>query len=174
MTTNKLLLFLALASLAAFAETVVLDISEAPITFTSEGVSGKGPEGEDVEGSYDSYIIEGSPYYRDYVIKVQSGTHNITLRNVNITYPETIPFDMSPGASVTMTLSGQNAFTMPFEKEGSPVHVPEGASLTIQGEGSLTATALESTYGAGIGSVRGENSGVITINGGTISARGDY
>ena len=174
MSMNKLLLFLALASLAAFAETVVLDISEAPITFTSEGVSGKDPEGEDVEGSYDEYIIEGSPYYRDYVIKVQSGTHNITLRNVNITYPETIPFDMSPGASVTMTLSGQNAFTMPFEKEGSPVHVPEGASLTIQGEGSLTATALESTYGAGIGSVRGENSGVITINGGTISARGDY
>jgi hypothetical protein len=171
---KKLLLFLALASLAAFAETVVLDISQSPITFTSEGVSGKSPEGEDVEGSYDSYIIEGDPYYSDYVIKVLSGTHNITIRNVNITYPNTSPFDMSPGASVTLTLSGQNTFYMPYEKEGSPVHVPEGASLTIQGEGSLTAHAMESSYGAGIGSVRGENSGVITITSGTILAYGDY
>ena len=171
---KKLLLFLALASLAAFAETVVLDISQSPITFTSEGVSGKNSEGEDVEGSYDDYVVTGSAYYSDYVIKVLSGTHNITIRNVNITYPNTSPFDMSPGASVTLTLSGDNNFCMPYERAGSPVHVPEGASLTIQGEGSLTARAMESSYGAGIGSVRGEDSGVIIIRSGTVVAYGDY
>ena len=102
---KKLLLFLALASLAAHAETALLSIAVGPITFTSEGVSGKNSEGEDVEGSYDSYVISGGAYYSDYVIKVLSGTHNITLDNVTITSPNMSPFDMSPGASVCITSS---------------------------------------------------------------------
>ena len=171
---KKLILFLALASLAAHAETAYLSIAQGPITFTSAGVSGKNSKDESVVGLYDNYVISGGAYYSDYVIKVLSGTHNITFNNVTINYPNVSPFDMSSGASVTLTLSGNNTLYMPYEKAGSPVHVPKGASLTIQGEGSLTACAMESSYGAGIGSVAGEDSGVITINGGTISARGDY
>jgi len=50
------------------------------------------------------------------------------------------------------------------------ISVPTGKSLTIQGEGTLTATGDE--YNAGIGGGRKESGGTITIKGGFVNATG--
>ncbi|MCR5249272.1 MAG: hypothetical protein K6E50_01555, partial [Lachnospiraceae bacterium] len=54
------------------------------------------------------------------------------------------------------------------------IHVPEGSSLTIEGEGKLIATSENFLISrAGIGGNNGENCGSITINGGIIEATGN-
>jgi hypothetical protein len=89
---------------------------------------------------------------------------------------DSCPFQISPGATVTLRLAGEN-----FLKSGgdwAALAVPEGAALTITsaaGDGSLSGSLKAiSVYGAGIGGSRGEAGGSITINGGSIHAIGSY
>lgn len=75
------------------------------------------------------------------------------------------------GASATMILSGHNYFAGGRDKAGIMVH--ENASLTIQGDGSVTAKGGAGFYGgAGIGGEGDKRCGRIIINGGTVSAIG--
>ena len=101
-------------------------------------------------------------------LKVQPGA------NVNITLDNAVAnssFDIA-GATVSLTLIGSSSF--------SGVHVPPGASLTIDGPGSLTSSAIadaaiggaRGSFGGdwGIPGGPGEQGGSVTINGGVVTA----
>ena len=94
---------------------------------------------------------------------------SITLNNASIAGVANYqtPFMVNVGAEVNLTIEGENMITSARSKAG--IQVPEGAALTIDGAGSLAARGGE-YGGAGIGGAFCENSGNITINGGTIAA----
>ena len=73
--------------------------------------------------------------------------------------------------SATLVLSGANSVTA-FNKDYPAISVPVGARLTINGDGTLSATGGD--RGAGIGGGYGMDCGEISIEGGTITARGGY
>ena len=70
--------------------------------------------------------------------------------------------------SATIILSGENVVHPTFDFYPAIKAGPEGTTLTIQGEGRLTATAGE--HAAAIGCRQGASCGAITISGGTITA----
>ena len=67
----------------------------------------------------------------------------------------------------TVTLSLESEATLNV-KNG--IHVSEGNSLTIEGNGTLNATGGNNQ--AGIGGDKGEAAGAITINSGTVTVHG--
>ena len=73
------------------------------------------------------------------------------------------------GAKLNLILEGEN--TLKGGNMCAAIEVPEGCTLTISGNGSLTATGGE---GAGIGasSLRNGSLGTIVIDGGDIKAYG--
>ncbi len=105
---------------------------------------------------------------------------NLTLNNVSIDVsdPVACAFDMA-GATVNLKLVGKNTLKSPIN---AGLHCPAGATLVINGEGSLSAESIYKedsfdsiSYGAaGIGSNKLETSGYITINGGTVDATGGF
>ncbi|MBS7315429.1 MAG: InlB B-repeat-containing protein [Clostridiaceae bacterium] len=114
-----------------------------------------------------------------------TGTTNVNELHVNTTKPVTIKasglnidrsgtngaYAMSldaSGADVTLILEGENAFKGGFGKAG--ISVGEGKTLTIQGDGSLTATGQNRA--AGIGGDEDSSGGTIIINSGTVTATG--
>ncbi len=126
------------------------DMSTGPLNITAGG----------------DYTVTGESSTNTITVNVTSGDPvNITLRDVSVTSGGTA-FDIQKG-NVTLNLTGVNSFESGSEYAG--IHVLEGASLTIQGEGTLYATS--SKYGAGIGGDHNSNAGNITINSGTIVAR---
>jgi len=128
-------------------------------------------------------------------IVVSSGViANITLSNVNIDFSsmnetnwwdliQVCAFDMT-GATVNLTLVGDNVLRSGFSKAG--IRVPDGATLIITeaSTGSLTTSSgdyhdYQLEYGlvpygggAGIGGTEYESGGNITIKGGIIFATG--
>ena len=69
----------------------------------------------------------------------------------------------------TIILKGENSLKG-FYEDWPGIHVPSGKTVTIQGNGSLTASS--NGYGAGIGGGYQIACGNITIEGGTITATG--
>jgi hypothetical protein len=134
-----------------------------------------------------TYTISGSGQR----VFVQGGLSvDITLDNVNIGGPGS-PFDIGDGATVYLTLSGVNALggvdnRVMYDVAYAGLHVPPGATLIINGGGSLTARGANAYFddwifagAAGIGGNGGINvgspyndAGTIIINGGTIEAYG--
>lgn len=96
----------------------------------------------------------------------------VTLRNADITLASEATYaGITPLGDVTILLEGENTVKGGYFYPG--VYSAEGATLTIDGTGSLTASS--NGYGAGIGSgLTGISTkcGDITINGGTITAIG--
>lgn len=136
-----------------------------------------------------SYTISGSSTTGG--VSVESGvTANITLGGVSINVSNSNfnqkAFSIASGASVTLTLKGNNTLTSGTYYAG--LSVPSGASVTITGtdSDSLTASSDDGTtndpdyisdindgYGAGIGgSVGSKDCGNVTIKGGNITAIG--
>ena len=70
--------------------------------------------------------------------------------------------------SATIILSGENVVHPTFDFYPAIMAGPTGTTLTIQGEGRLTATAGE--HAAAIGCRDNKSCGAITISGGTITA----
>ena len=108
---------------------------------------------------------------------IDGGTHTITLSNLTIDSPRLgkSAIDITGNADVTFILEGNNTLS------GRPNHpaiwVQSGSSVTFEGTGTLNTSAGGTTPGfgaAGIGGGYGASSnfGNITINGGTIIARG--
>ena len=101
-----------------------------------------------------------------------TGSVNITLSGVTL-YGLT-PFAIQSGATVNLTLTGANLLHSSAYGRGAGLFVNEGASLIIDGSGSLDAKGYYG--GAGIGGGTGgsrditTNSGSITIKGGTVKA----
>ena len=117
-------------------------------------------------------------------------TATITLSNVTIDRSETTgtAFDIQSGANVTLILDGTNTLTGGRYDDFNAVmaapgiHLPSGATLTIQGNGFLTVTGGDGGTngfgGAGIGgnsrtvTSAAEACGTITILSGTVTVTG--
>lgn len=114
-------------------------------------------------------------------IAVNGGTAsapvNITLNDVSIDQSSsTTPcaFELQGTSFVNLTLAGDSKLTSSGIYAG--LQEPEGATLTIDGSGSLTAGVplSASSVGAGIGGGGDTTGGVLTINGGTVKATAFY
>jgi len=100
-------------------------------------------------------------------VVVASGADvNILFNGVNINYPgwgiwQPGALHILPGAAVDLTLIGSNELSGP-----TGLQVPQGATLTINGSGSLTATGHGG--GADIGGGLGGDGGFINIEGNAV------
>jgi hypothetical protein len=117
--------------------------------------------------SLGDYTLTGVTNANSVTINYLKGV-NVTLRDLTISAD--CPINISPGASVNLTLDGTNTLTGAIEQAGLGVSV--SASVIIDGSGSLTATGGREA--AGIGSGKNANAGAVTINGGTITAISTY
>jgi len=128
-------------------------------------------------GTYTISMREGlTSTTSEKIIVAPDVTANITLSGVNINLSNSAnacAFDMA-GATVNLTLVGNNTLRSGLGRAG--LEVTEGAFLVITGEstGSLTADGYSdpgaATGGAGIGSSSNRRVGTINILGGTINA----
>ncbi len=102
-------------------------------------------------------------------ITVDSGTHDIEIKNLNIARnsENDSAFCILDSSSVRLTVSGKNRLASGTYRAG--VEISLKASLTIEGGGILYA---QSTIEAGIGGGNGHSNGTLTINSGTIYATG--
>ena len=167
---------------ASTPETLTFDISEGPVTITD----GTTPGMIQIEYGADQSTGDIDPSNmitvtgrtvnenRGLVIKtttpVTVKTDDLHIDNSGVEFAYAMSLDYI-GASATMILSGHNYFAGGRDKAGIMVH--ENASLTIQGDGSVTAKGGAGFYGgAGIGGEGEKRCGQIIINGGTVSAIG--
>ena len=108
---------------------------------------------------------------------IDGGTHTITLSNLTIDSPgvEKSAIDITGNADVTFILEGNN--TLRGYRNHPAIWVESGSSVTFEGNGLLEASAGGASIGLGAAGIGGgygasSNFGNITINGGTIIARG--
>ena len=136
-----------------------------------------------------------------YKITVADGA-TVTLKNAVINGRDNNAYKwagITPNGNATIILEGENS-VKGFYEDYPGIYVPEGKTLTINGNGSLVAgnrcgagigggrniscgniiiesgtiTAINYMTAAGIGSGYGRSCGNITINGGTVTATGGY
>ena len=167
------------------AATETLDVSNGSIVITATGYSQAGAV--EIPHTDDYSIISAGTTSN--TVQVLSGTHSIELKNVEIsTAASTAAMGIGcafsiqgTGTDVSISLVGNNTLTSSRGYAG--IHVSEGTSLTIAGNGSLTAkggngttsTSTPFAAGAGIGGsgyASGSRFGSIVINSGTINATG--
>lgn len=131
-----------------------------------------GEDGEEVAYT-EPYRLSGTS--KTYRIIVESGSHEISFYELHLAneYDDgKSPFSIQKGASVKLTLIGQNELKClgrNFEDAG--LNVPAGAKLEIteQSTGSLYARGRYRS--AGIGGNEKETTGTIIINGGRIETK---
>lgn len=102
--------------------------------------------------TYRDYTISGTPGQdAELGIEVQAGYDGeITLENVNLISTKHRPcMVLEPGSRVALVLRGENHFT------GGGILVPEGAFLTVYGDGDLVIRSNQKEYAA-IGSADGK------------------
>ncbi|MBE5865550.1 MAG: hypothetical protein E7292_04950 [Lachnospiraceae bacterium] len=105
-------------------------------------------------------------------ITISEGTTaNVILSNVSISSSNT-PIDIQSGATLNLTLLGENTLTSADKK--AALHVPSGAKLVITDESTGSLNATGGHRAAGIGGNHEENSGDVEIHGGTITAKSPY
>ena len=105
------------------------------------------------------------------VILIADGA-TVTLRDVTINEANSSNYRMAGiecRGDATIILEGDNYVTG-FHENYPGIHVPAGKTLTIKGEGSLTASS--NGYAAGIGGGRFLSCGNIVIENGTITTIG--
>ena len=116
-------------------------------------------------------IITGTSTSRRIEIATNATT-SITLNNV-VALGQRSPLLLNGGAYLTLTLEGTNRFTGELHAYVEGITVPEGATLTINGTGSLTATGGYANAGIGARGTTGNiiiNSGIVMAIGGSSSA----
>lgn len=138
----------------------------------------------------DSYLLEGRDYeYSNNTLTIKSGvsmvisgsteddhiavengiTANITFFGLDIsTNPHTVAFEVVGNATCNLTIERSNSLTSGEDAPG--LKVAKGATLNVDGTGSLRATG--GSGAAGIGSSYKVDSGSIIIRSGTIIANG--
>lgn len=144
-----------------------LDLADGDVYITEDGYR------RTLDGAHTphtgAYMLVGST--DQYRVKVESGTHEITLWNLFVEQDATSPIQIDPGAAVQMKLVGDSVLNS-YEDEKAGLNVPEGAALHMlkQSTGSLYVKGLWGA--AGIGGNADEGAGEITIDGGQITALG--
>ncbi len=109
-------------------------------------------------------------------IVVSSAAADVTLAGVAIDVSSSggsCAFEIESGASASITLAKGSDNSLASGNSRAGLEVPEGASVSIGGEGSLEAkceSLRDSTSGAGIGGGAGDSAGSIEITGGTVTA----
>ena len=99
-------------------------------------------------------------------------TTNVIVLDADITAPAGDRLVVSAGTVITVDLNGHElSITDPGFSEAA-VHVPVGATLTINATGGGTLNAAGGAFGAGIGGDEKGSSGTVTINGDDIAANG--
>ncbi len=173
-----------------------LTLPAADVTVTAYVMTGLTVNGRDVgfpsgpgwysDGAHTVYLTNAGPFTVSgstdggYGIEATTSAQ-VILSNATIdasAYEDCIAFRVASGASVDFSLIGSNTLKTSDGNSGlqtgrAALEVPEGASATIGGEGSLSATAGTASGnggGAGIGGGCGQNAGTIEIRGGTITA----
>ncbi len=173
-----------------------LTVPAADVTVTAYVMTGLTVNGRDVgfpsgpgwysDGAHTVYLTNAGPFTvsgstaSGYGIEATTSAQ-VILSNAMIdasAYEDCIAFRVASGASVDFSLIGSNTLKTSDGNSGlqtgrAALEVPEGASATIDGEGSLSATAGTASGnggGAGIGGGCGQNAGTIEIRGGTITA----
>lgn len=96
-------------------------------------------------------------------------TANITLNDVALKLSAGCPFSIGTGATVNLTLAGDNILQGGAHSAG--LYVPDGAVLNITAASTGTLSASGGDEGAGIGGAI-NSGGTITISGGTVTANG--
>lgn len=172
---RKLLLLLTFLTLfigmGRAEESTTLDISKGGITFTDAGYTQAGTPGATGTGPV---TITGTSTDKTKTVTVTGGEHEITLEGADIQFNDggwtsgTCAFSIENGAKVTLILKGKNTLKSGEERAG--LEVSEGATLEIEGEGSLTANG--GGWASGIGGGGGGSGGTITISGGEVTANG--
>lgn len=155
------------------ASSQVINLSEATTVFTikQNGEYTFTGEWPDTGGLY--WNTNGQ------VITVKTGVtatlnfQNATIKNGNSDGRYNV-LNLEAGAHVTLNLRGTNQFLATTSVSGAAIHVPAGASLTIEGGEEDSLLARSRSYGAGIGGNSGEGAGTIIINGGNIYATFGY
>ena len=141
-----LCLVVGLLPTSALAAETSHDISTSTLTITQDG----------------SYTVTGTTTTNRIVV-YENVTATVTLNGVNITGveansitgdPAQSPIDLSAGATLTLVLSDNSTNTLTGgaggSYDGAPgIHVPDDATLIIQGGGSLSATGGTSNTGYG-------------------------
>ncbi len=119
------------------------------------------------------HIITGTGDETGNTITVESGTHNITIQNVNIS-AQYSAFSIGENATVNLFLEGANILTSNGH-DWAGVNMSTNAKLTIaetSSGGSLAATGGNNGGGISCDNFYGDDV-TITINSGTIVAAGD-
>lgn len=98
-------------------------------------------------------------------LAVTKGNVDITLTDVNVANEKGSPVEFAEGVNAVLHLEGENTLTGGDKMPA--IHVPEGAKLTVTGEGVLNAAA--GLGAAVIGGGRMEKNGEITVDGGTFN-----
>ncbi|MCQ4795349.1 hypothetical protein NE604_06825 [Anaerofustis stercorihominis] len=117
-----------------------------------------------------SYEFTGSP---GSISVAENVNATITLTDVSISGGTCI--DIKPGSNLTLIIKGVNRLAATIDGIGCGIHVPEGAVLTIKGDGKLYATGGSYYNGgsAAIGARADEDScGTINIESGYVYAVG--
>ena len=153
-----------------------LDAANAPIAVAGEINIGSSRENILTEeaGGCQGHTFTGTTAMQA-KIYVASGVHDVTFSGLNIT--ATAKVGVAPGATMNLTIDGTNTIQAGGNLAG--IYVPVGATLIINGTGSLNVSG--SGAGAGIGgaiyapddvSDGDPNCGTVVINGGIINATG--
>jgi len=139
---------------------ILPDYSNGIITITSNG-------------TYTISMKDGVESTITEMIVIASGvTADITISNLNINLSDTMEvcaFNMT-GATVNLTLIGENVLRSGWGRAG--LQVPTDSSLTITTLSTGSLTAIGGAYGAGIGGGIYGSGGTISISGGIITATG--
>ena len=151
-----------------------LDAANAPmqaaeeVTINNATVKTLTAEDGDCQGHTFTGTAQGTTIY------VASGAHDVTFSGLNIT--ETANVGVAPGATMNLTIEGANT----IKSSEAGIYVPVGATLVINGNGSLNVSG--NVGGAGIGgavyvpdgnySAGDPNCGTVEIKGGTVTATG--
>lgn len=179
----------------------VYDSGDADYPFTVAGLTGDfqvdgGEPGADYSYDYPSStlkILTGKPMSvsmsdgvaqteRDRIV-VPSGTNaDVALAGVDVRLSgdDDCAFEVQPGASANVTLAEGSANSLVSGANHAGLEVSDGASVVIDGKGSLTAKCFSEgfAYGAGIGGGYGGSGGIVKIAGGMVTAScegvGDY
>ena len=111
-----------------------------------------------------TYVVDGTASGGSVRIVLMA---NCTMVASNLALSGGTPVSVYNGYSPVLELAGTNSFSGGGDCAG--LGVPEGRSITIRGDGALTATG--GSWGAGIGAGAYTNTGSVTIEGGTVTAR---
>ena len=125
---------------------------------------------------YDGMTVTGTLNTADYPVKITIANNaTVTLSNVDISGVNNASYKWAgitcEGNATIILAEGTTNIVKGFYEYYPGIFVPASSILTIDGEGSLNASS--NGFGAGIGGgYDGDECGVISINGGNITATG--